>query len=337
MSFFTRNILSFYKHSRHNEWYFKKHFSDNLHPGFCFPNASDPYNFGSKGQEKSFSGTVDDNNTYKINSLGLRGEIYKDTEILASGCSITFGLGVPELGRWTNLLGNSIDKNVMNLGNSGASVKTICIDIIEYCMNNKMPKQIFCLMPDFFRSVVVVDREFYNTREKGKNIPVIEDLQITFCNPEINKTKDSIVMKIEDKKYTEDSVSPHQLILDSVNYIYILESFCLSNNIKLNWTTWDLPTATILQELQKSKEFKLKNFTPLWNPFEVMGFNSYVNLNCTSDHGSEFRKNKSWPIGSDYSLVRGKKKKDWAHPGIHFQYHVADFFYEIYRQSNPAT
>ena len=77
--------------------------------------------------------------------------------------------------------------------------------------------------------------------------------------------------------------------------------------------------------------FKLKNFFPLWEPDEIMGFKSYLTLKCNLDHGSEFRNNQSWPKGSDYVLIDGKKKKEWYHPGIHFQYHIADFFYDLYR------
>jgi hypothetical protein len=336
MSFLTRDILSFYNHNDDNSKYFKEHLSGNATPGFLKPFKEDPYKANPLDGELHF-GIVDDNNTYSINSLGLRGNVYENSEIVASGCSVTFGVGVPELGRWTNILEEKINKDILNLGNTGASVQTICINLIEYCMNNRMPKEIFCLMPDFFRNMVVVDKEFYESRVKTDGMAITDELGYLFCGPNVIITKDYISMYVEDKKYIEDSVSPHQLILNSINYIYILESFCLTNNIKLNWTTWDLPTATILQELSKNKDFKLKNFLPLWNPDEILGFKSYTNLKCDLSHESEFRTNQSWPKGSDYLILNGKKKRERYHPGIHFQYHVADFFYDLYKKNNSDT
>ena len=184
-------------------------------------------------------------------------------------------------------------------------------------------------MPDFFRSMVVVDKEFYRSKRNKVDTEKSESLKYIFCNPAVKMYEDGIYMEIEDQKYIEDYTSPHQLILNSINYIYILESFCSLNNIELYWTTWDLPTATILQELARSEKFKLKKFIPLFPPNEVMGFNSYVNINCDSDHGSEFRTHRSWPLGSDYIITNNKKQKSWSHPGIHFQYHLADFFHDI--------
>jgi hypothetical protein len=333
MTFLTRDILSFYKQNEDNDKYFKEHFSNSSTPGFLKPFKEDPYKAKPTDGKLHF-GIADDNNTYKINSLGLRGNVYENSEIIASGCSITFGIGVPELGRWTNLLEKKINKDILNLGNTGASVQNICTTLIQYCMNNKMPKEIFCVMPDFFRRVVVVDKEFYRSRVKRDGTEINDELGYTFCGPKIHTEKDCIYMYIEDQIYIEDSISPHQLILDAINSIYILESFCLTNNIKIHWTTWDLPTSTILQELNKNKDFKLKNFVPLWDPDEIMGLKSYTNLKCDSNHESEFRSHISWPKGSDYLIVNDKKKKkEGYHPGVHFQYHLADFFYNLYNRN----
>ena len=336
MPFLTRDILSFYKESEENKKYFNKHFGDSATLGFLDPFQDDPYKNDPVGG-KLHLGIVDENNTYTINSLGFRGNVYKNPKIIASGCSVTFGIGVPELGRWTNFLEEKTNNDILNLGNTGASVQTICTNLIQYCMNNPMPKEIFCLMPDFFRRVVVVDKEFYESRVKRDGIELNEELGYVFCGPQVHAGKESLVMYGEDKKYIEDSVSPHQLILDSINFIYILESFCLVNNIKLYWTTWDLPTATILKELSKNKDFKLKNFVPLWEPDEILGFKSYVNLKCDSDHKSKFRSNHSWPKGSDWVVVNKKKKREWFHPGIHFHYHIADFFYNLSTQDKPSV
>ena len=322
MNSLTRNILDFYKiNNEKNIYYLKKYFTKTKHLGRHEPNSEVVFS-RFNGYDKDFIATVDDYNTYKINDYGFRGKNYENSDTIAFGCSITFGLGVPELTRWTNFLGNKINKNITNLGNEGASVETICNNIIQYCMNNKMPKQIFCLFPDFFRNMVVVDKDFYKS-----NIffPITEHLELTFCNPQISKyNKDLIFMEIKDKSNIEDSISPHQLILDSINFIYIIESFCLTNGIKLYWTTWDVPSLMIMEEMVKIKDFKLKNFTPFYpNGYTI----------CSSDHGFEFKNHPCWKRGSDYSIVKNKKTSDRSHPGIHFHAHVADLFYNLYNQN----
>jgi hypothetical protein len=333
MAFLTRNILDFYKQNNdpQNLWYLEKNFTNTSNLGLYSPYAKNVVTNEWDGKTSDIR-TIDEDNTYEINSFGFRGEVYESPEIIASGCSITFGLGVPELGRWTNILGNKINKNVMNLGNPGASVESICTHIIQYCMNNKMPKEVFCLFPDFFRSMVVVDKEFYKTKVKRDDTFKEKDsLQQIFCNPIVHKYDDSVFMEIEDQKYIEDATSPHQLILNSINFIYILESFCLANNIKLHWTTWHVPSAMIMEELLKIKNFKLKNFADFVFAPDVKNtdFRS-ISFKCSSSHDSEFYDSIYWKRGTDYSIENYKKVSAHAHPGIHFQYHFADLFYKLH-------
>lgn len=325
----SKDILSFYrdKDNPKNHWFLHKYFTNTSNLGFYKPFDQNPVHSAPDGS--SYIGTVDEHNTYKINRLGFRGQVYENPDILAFGCSITFGLGIPELGRWPEILSNKTNKDITNLGNPGASIKTICNNIIQYCMQNKMPKEIFCLMPDFFRNMVVVDKEFYNSKLKRGDVEKIDGLSLIFCNPRVMPYEDGLFMEITDKKYIEDYTSPHQLIFDAINNLYILESFCLSNNIKLYWTTWHLPSSLIMEQLTKLEGFKLKNFYPFMLNDKTENLNEYTKNRCNSSHNSEFKDDLCWSKGSDYSIENYKKTIGRAHPGIHFQYHVAEFFYEL--------
>lgn len=335
MTFVTKNILNFYNKNKINTWYFKKFFTNTDNLGYYNPYSEDAVLTTYKAMKLNHKviPTVDDHNEYNVNAFGFRGEIYKDADVLGVGCSMTFGLGVPESARWTNTLSRQINQDIMNLGSPGASVETMCLNIIQYCSNNKMPKEIFCLFPDFFRRMVVEDPEFY--KSKRSNTPVSEgDIGFTFCNPVVYAYKDEVLMTIEDKTYIEDYTSPHQLILNSVNFIYILESFCLSNGIKLYWTTWDIPTSIIMDTLVHNEGFKLKNFRSFYPPDERDGVGIFVRKTCNSDHDSEFKDDVRWHKGSDYSIIKGKKTVAYSHPGIHFHQHVSDFFYKLYKENH---
>lgn len=335
MKFLTRDILSFYKQNEENAWYLKKFFVNTKEIGLYEPFSENVVSSRRTSEDKSLE-TIDEVNTYQINSIGCRGEIDENSEVLASGCSITFGLGVPESGRWTNLLAKKINKSVTNLGSPGASVENICMNTIQYCLNSKMPKEIFCFFPDFLRSMVVVDKEFYKSKVNRGNIGTRDSLHQVFCNPTIVKDNKSVFMEVEDQKYIEDSTSPHQLILNSVKFIYLLESFCLSNNIKLYWTTWNTSSSNILKELSKMENFKLKNFTSLYpTDSEYAGVGAFVLDTCNPDtHEHEFKDHPSWNKGSDYAFINGEKTLKMSHPGVHVQEHIADFFYNLYKANN---
>lgn len=335
MKFLTRDILSFYKPSEQNSWYIKKVFSNTKQIGMHEEGRKDLISSG-RNQEDSSVETVDEVNSYEINSIGCRGEFDENSDIIASGCSITFGLGVPEGGRWTNLLSKKINKSINNLGNPGDSVEGVCLGIIKYSLNIKMPKEVFCLFPDFFRSIVVVDKEFYKSRVNRGIMGTKDSLEQIFCIPRIIQDDKSFFMEIQNQKYIEDSVSPHQLILNSINYIHILELFCSLNNIKLYWTTWDRPSSDVLEELSKMENFKLKNFIPFYpSGSEYKGLGRMMTDTCDiNNHEHEFKDHPSWLVGSDYSFIDGKKTFKNSHPGIHTQEHISDFFYNLRNEHN---
>lgn len=331
MDSLTSDILDFYTINSKTIWYLTKYFTDTDNLGMYGPYAKNAV-VSEAGEYKNI-GTVDEDNTYEINEFGFRGKVYKNAEVLASGCSITFGLGVPELGRWTNILGEISNKDVMNLGSPGASVESICLNLIKYCINNKMPKKIFCLFPDFFRSVIVFDKEFSQMKNQRDRFDIHEGLLVTFCNPKITMLKESLFMQITDKKYIEDAISPHHLIFNAINSIYMLEAFCLTNNIELNWTTWDISTAKVMDKLCNLKDFQLKRYTSFFPKDNSKGVNHFIKDSCNLDHDSEFKDALQWVRGSDYSVIDGKETDVGAHPGIHTQYHFANFFYNIQNQS----
>ena len=328
----TKNILDSYKFNEIDEegqYYLMKNFSNTEIIGLHSPYSKLAF---KKVFGRSRINTVDEINTYEINRYGLRGEIDDNSDVIASGCSITFGLGVPELGRWSNLLSNKINKSVTNLGVEGASIKSICIDIIKYCTNKKMPKEIFCFFPGLFRNTIVVDKEFYRPSEEENQ--ALDYLRLTYSTPDVHNYKNFVVVTSKDREYTKNLVSPHQLILDSVNFIYILESFCLTNNIKLYWTTWDVHSNLVMEQLLNIENFKLKNFTPFFPFKQCESIGSFVEKTCNSNHDSEFKDHICWEVGSDYSIIDSKKVSGHAHPGIHTHTHVAELFYNLHKRNN---
>jgi hypothetical protein len=345
----TKNILDFYKY-KPDHFYLIKNFTDTNQIGTNVPNKNNPYARRNEINQSHIQ-VVDEDNDYYINELGFRGKINYDSEILAAGCVITFGLGVPEEATWSQILSKKINMDIVNLGNPGVPVKKICEMIIKYACKYKMPKTIFVLFPSFFRGMLLEDVDFYSST---KNMyPVVQrklwkqenfDTNIFF-----NKDKNFVSFKYTSKpryfkskdqeiNYMENVFSPHQLILDSIESILILEYFCFSHNINLYWTTPDPATAMLMDTLLKIPNFKLKKYfnfdtENFEDNFDING--DFIKESCSLSHDSKFLNHPSWKRGSDKCLdINNNELKSWVKsPGIHYHHHVAELFYKVYNHN----
>jgi hypothetical protein len=339
MNLSDKNILNVYKNYEKSN-YILNHFTDTQQLGIFLPNQENP--FSLKGFDLPVN-LVDKNNDYKINELGFRGNLKKNAEVIAVGCSYTFGVGVPETGTWPSILSSEINKDVLNLGVPGTTIKKISELIIRYVSKYDKPKTIFALFPPLFRTTLIEDIQFYSSiksidPKKQQEI----DKQISFKigisydrNTEemfFQKQKHSPYFKSKelDIQYMENIFSPHQLISDSIDSIKLIQDFCYSHGIEFYWSTWDNASSMLMDLLFKIPNFKLKNYIK----FADDKFNNYhtdngkfPNIFCNLSHNSELIKHPSWDVGSDVVYTYEKIVNSVsAHPGIHFQHHIAELF-----------
>lgn len=353
-----KNFLEVYEYDEKN-YYLTRHFSDNDQIGTNARNAEDPYKYRIDGNVTDIQ-LIDKENSYYINELGLRGRINYKSDILAIGCSYTFGMGVPEEGIWHQILSKKINKDIINLSSPGFSTRKICEETIKFCTKYKMPKTIIALFPGFFRGMLLEDIDFYVSTQNmnpleqpkipGTNKPLFKNVSF---DPWLYYLKNKNFMSFvhttksnyfesRDKSinYMENVFSPHQLILDNFNSIYLLQSFCASHNINFYWSTWHRPSGFLMTKLLKTPNFKLKNyieFTENFSKYDPDNDDTFINkmlakkVYCDSDHNSEFLNHPSWDIGSDHCIdLQGNKIDEWpSHPGIHYQTHIAEMFYNI--------
>lgn len=335
--FLSNEILQYFD----NEEYIKSAFVHEFGPFKEFSETFMPFKSDRMTGVNQY--TADDHNDYYINKNGYRGILDSDSEILGAGCSITFGIGVPEEWIWTNILGKKNHQSITNLGYPGASIEKICNSIISYVATKKRPKKIFCFFPSLFRSFFVYDVDYYSLVQKEtKQIDNlhINHLYFKSSTPLFyieNKTEQMFMILNKkanpyEKIDMEHLLSPHQLMVNSINSIHMLELFCLSHNIDLCWTTWDFYSAFVINNLNKKTNFKLKKYK---NFLDEKSLNSsgiwFDNWNidkkfCNSDHSLNLKNNLCWDKGSDFAIAEGKKIKDSNHSGIHYQVHVAEFF-----------
>jgi hypothetical protein len=160
--------------------------------------------------------------TYKYNSHGFRStEFSSDVDILTAGCSHTFGSSIPFEHTWSQQLQKKIpNKKIATIAGPGYSTQKIISYIFRYFENIGNPKMIICNFPDFYRFL------FLNN----------------FSNRIVHHYKNMLETPTLDKKTKKELKSSSPAInwgyYINYEYIFMLEKYCDSNNIKLIWSTW---------------------------------------------------------------------------------------------------
>lgn len=174
-----------------------------------------------------------------LNSLGYRSiEFDEPAEILASGCSFTFGQGVQSDANWPSQLSELSGMKHHNLGIPGTGVGLQVGNIFSYIYQYGNPKIIVCLFPEFDRMRMVSDRNFL--------IPSNDETHKAYLNGENDIIDYSYTYAgIYDRKKiskiphrAEDIIPQEHAINISINYIKMLEMYCNSNGIIFLWSTW---------------------------------------------------------------------------------------------------
>lgn len=162
--------------------------------------------------------------TYRINSLGFRGEEYNPNaarHIHVFGCSYTFGLGLDERDLWSTRLRNlyahghhlsTDDVNLLNFGLNGASNAEIARQCVLQC--SAAPPDLVFVM--------------FTHQERIERVIGSEIVEIGPWTPGTPKTNPAIRELAEDYylHYTDE-----QGAMDLVRQMLFVQSFLIANNI----------------------------------------------------------------------------------------------------------
>jgi hypothetical protein len=224
--------------------------------------------------------TFDNSYQHELKNLQINKKKYNENgiNILFSGCSVTEGSGIQENNLWTNLLCKQINKktpimNSFNIAKHGNSIFDSIISIFSYIKNNDKPDFIFLNLPNIERNYLYLEENKYAT--------------ISFSA----KNKKSLDL------YSKSSM------IHVLNYYYMLEEYCVKNNIKLFSFTWDHG----LWDISTFSEFKKFNFDT-FHYYEYQDLMNYI---------YEYKNNNNDP----YYLVA----KDGHHQGNAYHYFWCDW------------
>jgi len=273
---------------------------------------------------------------YIWNSDGLRSiEFSNKPNVIALGCSITLGQGLPVDLRWSNLLSDMLNKHgeysIGNISYSGAAINK---DVSSFFglinQYNYLPEYVICNFANFERFYFVDSNNEY--------------MRDNYANHKPRAYK-------ANAPFDYESIIPYEWIYyNNLEHIKMLEVFCKANNIKLIWSCWS-------NNLDENKEkFLLENFEfyvqdPTRKQFPK-DFEFFVNPDST-DNLKKYYKMNDWDLirchedyyskhkeifdhGYDYHKIAGSwgPGAHWPHPGVHKQIHWAEFYYEEMKKKN---
>lgn len=271
---------------------------------------------------------IQSHNEYRLNSFGYRDPEYDGpVDLIAAGCSQTFGLGVPESARWSTVLARRLNMSVATLAISGWSAAGAINAVMDYIQNYGKPKAVALLLPDFGRFDYITNKSILidkGVNPEEEHEPVRIDIGHT--------TRVDAYPKISKKPHrTEEVINPETGVFLNGQILRFFLAYCKEAGIQVVWGSW----AGAVQELVSytdSLEFEVAENKYL----SKYDFSGYVDVNYKHDekrsldalavkgcHDSE-KENLESSVLKYYDYASDRQH----HMGAHAHLHVVDAFYE---------
>jgi hypothetical protein len=321
---------------------------------------------------ESFTGSIkewlDPGNDYNLNNYGYRGPDFRGgIDLVTAGCSVTYGIGVPENGTWPSITAKKLKLSYINLSKPGASIEWVVNSLFSYFSEFGNPKNVFVLFPGLLRKELVLNCN-YNTSKyvdmkdfmhQGMNDDSTKGVvSYSFVTSDLGNK--SVLLKRPFP--VEETIPIEDPIYRSFRAIRMLEIYCKSSNINLVWGSWSDDLANLMKSIPRkyySPEYLEISGLTDWSshyrecpPTEedpegiidkklnhtrgsikrnnCMAETTKTNCICYVDcHEALGRKfPESFHVGTDRH-VYGKKN---AHMGVHRHAHISTDFVRRYRE-----
>lgn len=278
----------------------------------------------------SWSEDIYDGNRHKysilnqVNSMNWVGpEFVQNADILAAGCSVTHGMGMPFDFSWPNIIKHATGKSVNVVARPGASIGTLVMRIFEVCAQYGWPKELYFLMPDFWRPVT-------------PHIGAIDPRTLNYSKLEKGKWKK--IVNYDNINKSKYSIHPEPTIGANLQLLKMLINVCKSTGTKIKLFSWHRQTHFFFQQVQmenymfpmdhfsknmlerqseKMRRYVIENKVTWGLPLE-MTFTG-TDLCCDLQPHTETQK-LVWLGGLD------ETKESKQHPGMHAAIHFAEIF-----------
>lgn len=223
---------------------------------------------------------VDEERDYYCNSLGYRGkkEFKKNQDILISGCSHTFGMGLDESSIWGVMLAKEMQLDYDNIAIPGFSVDAIVNNIFAYIKEYGSPKYIFIVFPHFDRMVLPENPERFIGTYHINN----DNYKLAFSH--LDARDFSLPLPSYSRiPHKMNEVIPYEFTYwIAMQSIHKLEMLCDALNINLFYGTWSYENTKTIKHFKNKNQNFFKYFVDLDNNFEWLEFINMNDENVTS-------------------------------------------------------
>jgi hypothetical protein len=276
------------------------------------------------------------------NSSGFTGKEFTEVaDIVALGCSYTYGEGVLPGQTWADFVAKDLNLSMHNLGSSGKGVPFEINCFFEYVKKFGNPKIVLCLFPDFVRMEI---------SSRSHQMRPQKEYRINGSVPSLDQDEEVITYGICPQptyegrpKYLKTAVVAEEIMpletaqMLSIQYIKMLEAYCNTNNIKLIWTTWVVGQNIWLNQNKDKGYFRnYFNFNEtewhqrvedlgkdiLCSKFHRKGAACSTEFLCHSEQREEYP--SAFDIALDVKISRTATLN--GHSSIHKHIHWAEFF-----------
>lgn len=256
---------------------------------------------------------------YSVNKFGYRGEEFeRNVDLLAMGCSNTWGHGIPLDATWPEMLRSENIKTINSISCNGDSAMGQVIKFFHYVKLFGNPKNVVGVFPAG-RMEFPLESERWHISNKEKTYTLINDdiASLVLSDPHDENFK----------QYLTAPYDPNDLLTKEVTryfthtFIDILETYCQMSGINFKYTIWERDYRvfegddyenSLLQYMENTKP----NFFTWDYPRETQFITEYEkNLEC---HG-EYKNHPQFYRASDF--IEGKKIGHW---GLHNNLHLAE-------------
>lgn len=261
-----------------------------------------------------------DSISYNINEFGYRSfdKFQQNVDLLAMGCSNTWGHGLPIDSTWPEMLRSENIKTINSIAANGDSAMGQVIKFFHYVKMFGNPKNVVGVFPAG-RMEFPLESGRWHISNKEKTYTLINDdiASIILSDPHDENFQE----------YLTAPYDPNALLTKDVTryfthtFIDILETYCDMFGINFKYTIWERDYRafkgddyenSLLQHMENTKP----NFFTWDYPRETQIITEYEkNLECHSEH----KNHPQFYRASDF--IEGKKMGHW---GLHNNLHLAE-------------
>lgn len=267
---------------------------------------------------------VDPYSRYKFNTEGYRSKKFiENEELLISGCSFSFGIGVDEEMIWGVQVANYFNLSYSNISLAGSSPAQIVYNLFAYFKKYGNPKYLIILFPDLYRlALPSVIGKFVAKKYKDDNNDngrVEFDPIHLYYNKDLNE-----VVKYSKYPHIIDEIVPIEVpIWLNIKCLHILEQYCEQSNIKLAWSFWDPEWLKKIYEEKKdnpgSFKYLIDSGVNFWT-YDKDNNDVYLE-ECNRHDKLKIKYPNTFDIGGD-----AFQSRKTAHFGVHKHSHIAENF-----------